>query len=109
MFIALEVSIEVVQLLQPVIARLRRRNRKLAAQLDESSTSAPLNLAEGCKRAGGDQLHHYRVAAGSAYEARTTVRVARSAGHLDGLDLTELHAAMDRQGALLHRLLYPRR
>jgi four helix bundle protein len=104
MFIALEVSIEVVELLQPVIARLRRRDSKLAAQLSDSSSSAPLNLAEGSQRCGKDQLHHYRIAAGSAREARVTVRVARCAGHLDGLDLAQLDAAMDRQGALLYRL-----
>ena len=104
MFIALEVSIEVVQLLRPVIARLHKRDRKLAAQLSDSSSSAPLNLAEGSQRGGKDQLHHYRIAAGSAREARVTVRVARCAGHLDGLDLTRLDAAMDRQGALLYRL-----
>jgi four helix bundle protein len=104
MFIALEVSIEVVQLLRPVIDRLKKRDRKLAGQLADSSSSAPLNLAEGSQRKGGDQLHHYRIAAGSAREARVTVRVARCAGHLDGLELTRLDALMDRQGALLYRL-----
>jgi four helix bundle protein len=104
MFIALEVSIEVVQLLRPVIARLHKRDKKLAVQLSDSSSSAPLNLAEGSQRGGKDQLHHYRIAAGSAREARVTVRVAQCAGHLDGLDLTRLDAAMDRQGALLYRL-----
>ena len=104
MFIALEVSIEVVQLLRPVIDRLKKRDKKLAVQLSDSSNSAPLNLAEGSQRSGGDQAHHYRIAAGSAREARVTVRVARCAGHLDGLDLTRLDAAMDRQGALLYRL-----
>ena len=104
MFMALEVSIEVVELLRPVIARLRKRDKKLAVQLSDSSNSAPLNLAEGSQRAGADQLHHYRVAAGSAKEVRITVRVARCTGHLDGLDLARLDAAMDRQGALLYGL-----
>ena len=74
MFIAMQVSHEVVRMLRPVVAQLQVRDRDLASQIRRAATSAVLNLAEGEKRAGKDQTHHYRVAAGSAGEAR----VARS-------------------------------
>ena len=75
MFIALDVSLAWVESLVPIAAAIRKHNRKLAVQLDDSSSSVPLNLAEGSKRRGGDQLYHYGIAAGSLFEARTTVRV----------------------------------
>ena len=67
-----------------------------------------LNLAEGAQRRGKDQVHHFRIAAGSASEARTALEVSRGLGWLDGLDLGEVESLFDRQAALLYRLLNPR-
>jgi len=109
MFIALSVSVSVTNALRPVVQRLERRNPAMARQLVNAATSVALNLAEGAQRRGKDQTHHYRIAAGSASEARTALEVSRGLGWLDGLDLTELESLLDRQAALLYRLLNPAR
>ena len=109
MFIALQVSIEVVRALRPVLERLKRHDKSLADQLQRSMTGVALNLAEGAQRRGKDQTHLYRVAAGSAAEARIAVELGAALGHLDGIDVVAAGALLDRQAAVLHRLLHPRR
>lgn len=109
MFIALNLSLSVIKALQTIIQRLERRNPAMARQLVNAASSAALNLAEGAKRRGKDQVHHYRIAAGSASEARVAVEVSRSLGWLDGLDLSDIDALFDRQAAVIYRLVNPRR
>jgi four helix bundle protein len=75
-FHALEVSLELVHSLHGVLAKLRTRSRKLSGQLEDALVSVPLNISEGRRRAGRDRLHHWRIAAGSAEETRTCLRVA---------------------------------
>jgi four helix bundle protein len=101
-FIAYQVSLEAVRLLKPIIAAVRRHDAKLAEQLRESGSSAPLNLAEGRRRRGGDRTYHYRVAAGSTAEARATIDVAEALGYLDGqaAEAAAAWAALDRVLAL---------
>jgi len=109
MFIALDVSLSLIKTLRPIIQRLERRNPAMAKQLVNAASSVALNLAEGSQRRGKDQPHLYRIAAGSASEARTAVQVSRSLGWLDGLDLREIDELFDRQAAVLYRLLNPKR
>jgi len=109
MFIALSVSVEVIHSLRPVMNALRTRDAALSDQLQRAATSVSLNLAEGAKRTGRDQLHHYRIAAGSCAEARAALAVAAAWGHLDGVDLAAALALLDREAALLHRLTHRRR
>ncbi len=108
MFIALSVSVAVIRSLRIVVEALRKRDKDLADQMQRAASSAALNLAEGAKRAGRDQAHHYRIASGSAAEVRTALAVAEAWGHLDGVDLEPSLALLDRQAALLHRLTRPR-
>ena len=99
-FQVLEVSIEMVAAMAPVIARIRRNDRSMADQLRRAAASVPMNIAEGNRRAGRDRLHHFRVAAGSADEVRTGLRVAAA---LDGrvTDTTACLALLDRVLAML--------
>ena len=53
-----------------------------------AADSVPNNLAEGHKRLGRDRIHHFSVAAGSAEEVRTILRVAVAWGDITG-DLSE--------------------
>ena len=109
MFITMQVSHEVVRALRPVVAQLLLRDKDLASQIRRAATSAVLNLAEGEKRAGKDQTHHYRIAAGSASEARVALRVADDWGLVDDVDVAAIDQLMDRQAALLHRLIFRQR
>ena len=109
MFIAQQVSLAVIRGLRPVVTQLLARDKSLADQIRRAATSAVLNLAEGEKRAGKDQTHHYRIAAGSASEARVALRVADDWGLVDDVDVAAIDQLMDRQAALLHRLVFRRR
>jgi four helix bundle protein len=104
MFIALEVSLEVVRSLRVVVDELALRDRDLADQVRRAASSAALNIAEGSKRAGKDQAHHYRIAAGSAAEVRAAIAVGAAWGYFDQERHASLEARLDRQAALLYRI-----
>jgi four helix bundle protein len=108
-FITLSLSLEVIRALRDVIATLKKADKSLAEQVQRAAASAALNLAEGAKRIGKDQMHLYRIASGSAAEVRTALQVAQAFGHLDKLDLSALEELLDRQAALLYRLTVARR
>ena len=108
MFTTLQVSLEVVRQLRPVVTEMKRRDAGLADQLVRAASSVTLNLAEGAKRSGRDQLHHYRIADGSAAEVRAALSLGEAWGHLDGLDLAPVMSLLDRLAALLHRLTHRR-
>ena len=108
MFTTLHVSLEVVRQLRSVVGELKRRDAGLADQLARAASSVTLNLAEGAKRNGRDQLHHYRIADGSCAEVRAALSLGEAWGHLEGLDLAHLMSLLDRLAALLHRLTHRR-
>jgi four helix bundle protein len=91
-----------------VVDALGRSDRGLADQIRRAATSAALNVAEGTKRNGRDRTHHYRIAAGSAAEARAALAVGAAWGHIDATRHQAVDALLDRQAALLHRLIHPR-
>jgi four helix bundle protein len=103
-FHALEVSLELVRSLRGVLAKLRTRSRKLSGQLEDALISVPLNIGEGRRRAGRDRLHHWRIAAGSAEETRTCLRVAEALGILEWQELEAPLELIDRVLAMLWRL-----
>jgi len=108
MFIALSVSVSIIGSLRDVVATLRTRDPDLADQLRRAASSVALNIAEGAKRAGRDQLHFYRIASGSVAEVRAALLVADAWGHLEGVELSATRELLDRQAALLYRLLHRR-
>ena len=107
-FDALEVSIQLATALRAPLEALRRHDRDLAEQARRATTSVALNLAEGARRAGRDRLHCYRIAAGSAAEVHTALRVAVAWGYLDEATLRAALALLDRELAMCHRLTVPR-
>ena len=108
MFIAHQVSIEVVKALRPLVAVLKPQDKDLADQILRAASSVALNLGEGSKREGRDRGYHYRIAAGSCAEVRSALQVASGWGYLDGLDLSAIESLLDREAALLYRLAHPR-
>jgi four helix bundle protein len=103
-FDALEIALQLIGTLKPLVAAVGKHDKDLADQLRRAATSVALNLSEGRERAGRDQQHFWRIAAGSVQESRTCLRVALQWGHLDGADLSEALALLDRLGAITWRL-----
>jgi four helix bundle protein len=75
-FEALEVAMELVTVLREPLAHIGRHDRDLEAQLRRAAASIALNIAEGAQRACKDRLQQYPIAAGSAAEAQTALRIA---------------------------------
>jgi four helix bundle protein len=108
-FIALDVSLELITVLQPVLAKIARRDPRLADQAREASQSNTLNLAEGSERVGRDQLRFYRTSLASVTEVRGALLVALASGYVTRADLAPVEPVLDRSRALDWGLVHRRR
>ncbi|HEY2510790.1 MAG TPA: four helix bundle protein [Polyangiaceae bacterium] len=103
-FIVLEVAIQAIEKLRPVVAQIRRADRDLGEQLRRALSSIALNIAEGNQSDGGNRLARFSTAAGSNQECRAALRVAVAWGYVEHADIADGEALLDRVAALLHRL-----
>ena len=103
-FDALEVALLLVGALREPLEEIRRREGNLADQARRAATSVALNISEGSRRTGRDRSHLFKVAAGSASEAETALRIAEAWGYLDRGSLVPIYQLLDRLGAMLYRL-----
>ena len=86
------------------MATIRRHSGKLASQLHDAASSVAANVAEGNRRVGKDRAHLFRIAAGSADETRTHLRVAEAWGYVTMQDIEPCLRLADRELAMLWRL-----
>ena len=107
MFIAYEVSLEVIKSLRSVVPQIERNDRDLADQLKRAASSVALNLSEGQRSLKGNKGKHYSIAHGSANEVRGALQTALAWGWIE--DASEPLRHLDRLLALLWRLTHPRR
>jgi four helix bundle protein len=70
MFIAHDVSLDLIRELRALMPAIQRFDRDLATQLRTAATSVTLNLSEGQRSGGGNQRRHYEIAHGSANEVK---------------------------------------
>ena len=106
MFVAMEMSVVVVEKLVPVEAKIKRCSAQLANQIQRASESVALNLAEGRWRSAGDQRRHYEMAAGSASEVTMALRIAVAKRYVSKEDLVEVEGPLDQVRAMLYRLTH---
>ena len=107
-FETLELSLEIVRKLRPIVAIIQAHDRKLAEQIRASGSSSPLNLAEGNRRTGKDKFHLWRVASGSADETQTCLRVAEAWGYVSSRQIDEVLRMSDRLLAMIWNLTHPK-
>ena len=100
-FHVLEVALELVRVVAPLLDRL---DPDLRQQVRKALASAPGNIAEGNRRAGRDRTYHFRVAFGSADEVRVHLRTAEAFGYLGAGEIAEPVEIADRVCAMLYRL-----
>ncbi|MCE9578269.1 MAG: four helix bundle protein [Deltaproteobacteria bacterium] len=103
-FRAYDQSLEAIRLARAPLARIRRADRSLADQLQRAAASVALNLAEGARRRGRDRAHFYRIAAGSAAEARGCFDIAVAFGAVETAEVAEAWRAFDAVVAMLYPL-----
>ena len=101
-FDALEVALEAVR----EVAGIEKLvgDADLARQMRRAVVSVALNLAEGNRRRGRDRLQLFRVAAGSADEVVTALRIAEALGSVNAEQVAPSLALLDRVLAMTWRL-----
>jgi len=107
-FIAREVSLEVIVSLRHLVTQIERNNRDLADQIKRAASSVVLNLAEGQRSMKGNKAKHYSIAHGSANEVFAALRTAEAWGWLGEGAAADALGKLDRLLALLWRLTHPR-
>ena len=107
-FETFDIAIEFITALKPAVAAIATHDRDLADQLKRAASSVPLNISEGARRVGRDRLHSFRIAAGSAAEARAALAVAQAWGYVNSETYSAASTLADRVLAMLWRLTHPR-
>jgi four helix bundle protein len=102
--LVLDLAISAIEVLRPIVARIREHDRDLGEQLRRSLSSCALNLAEGNRSQGGHRVSRFSTAAGSNAESRTALRVAVAWGYVDAHAIEAGDALLDRVAAMLYRL-----
>ena len=96
MFIAYDVSKQLITKLRGTVAVILQTGPDLGDQLRRAATSVLLNLAEGQKSSNGNKLRHYKIAQDSAQEI---------GGALDAAEAWGIIIACEEERVLLDRLL----
>ena len=107
-FDALEVALDLITLMRPVVERIRQMDRELAAQLKNAATSIASNISEGARRLGKDRIHLWSIAAGSAAEVRTQLAIAVAWGDIEQQAIASALDRVDRILAMLWRMTHRR-
>jgi len=108
-FDALDLARHAAILVLEAVRRSPPTLRSLTDQTVRAATSAALNLAEGAGRHGRDRVHFWRIAYGSALEARTALEILTATGSVDADAAARADALLDRVAAMAWRLVHPRR
>jgi four helix bundle protein len=97
-FIVADLSIELAEAVEPLLARIKARDKNLEDQIRRAVESIALNIGEGQYNDPGTRRARYFTAAGSAGETMAALRIAmawRLVSRSDG----------ERAVALLRRIL----
>lgn len=97
-FIVLELSIELAEAVQPLLPRIKARDKNLEDQIRRAVESIALNIGEGAYNDPGTRRSRYFTAAGSAGETMAALRIAMAWGIVSRND-------GERPVALLRRIL----
>jgi four helix bundle protein len=108
-FDAHDVARDAAILVLELVRRTPPALRALTDQTVRAVTSVALNLAEGAGRRGNDRLHHWRIAYGSALEARTALELLVATGSVDAEAAAAADDLLDRVAAMAWRLVHPNR
>ena len=101
-FHVLEVALELVRVVAPLVARM---DPDLRRQVRKALASVPANVGEGNRRVGRDRGYLFRVALGSADEVRVHLRTAEAFGYLGAGEIAAGVELADRVCAMLYRLI----
>ena len=99
-----ELSIQLIEILRPLVGRIKGRDKALADQLMRAASSVALNIGEAQHSDPGNRRARLFTAAGSANESLMAVRVAIAWGYLSPNEGRATVALLDRILAILWRM-----
>ena len=99
-----ELSIELIEVLAPLMPRIKQRDKSLADQLSRAASSIALNLGEAELSDPGNRKARLFSAAGSANETLTALQVAVAWRHLPARDAEQAKGLGRRIVAILWRM-----
>jgi len=97
-------SIELIEVLRPLVPRVRQRDKSLADQITRAASSVALNIGEAEHSDPGNRRARFFTAAGSASETLMAVKVAVAWGYFATRDGEAAVALLRRILAMLWRL-----
>lgn len=99
-----QIALETITALRPLMPRIRRHDRSLAAQLTRAASSTVLNIGEAEYSDPGNRRARLHSAAGSASEVRSALAVALAWGYVAEQQVRPAAERLDRVIAMLWRL-----
>ena len=102
----LDVALEAIELLRPIVARIKKHDRNLARQLTDAANSSVLNTGEGALSDAGTRRSRYQSAAGSANEVRVGILAAIRWGYVTEGASAQALSHYDRIVAMLYKLTH---
>lgn len=97
-------SIQLIETLQPLIPRVRQKDKSLADQITRAASSIALNIGEAELSDPGNRRTRFFAAAGSAGETLTAVKVAVAWRYFGAQEGAVAVALLRRIIAILWRL-----
>lgn len=97
-------SFELIEVLAPLVPRIKQRDRSLADQLTRAANSIVLNIAEAQHSDPGNRRARLFTAAGSASETLAAVKLAIAWRHLPAREADAVERLLNRILAILWRM-----
>ena len=102
----LNVALDAIELLRPIVVRIKKHDRSLARQITDAANSSVLNTGEGALSDAGTRRSRYQSAAGSANEVRVGVLAAIRWGYITQGASAQVLDHYDRIVAMLYKLTH---
>jgi four helix bundle protein len=101
-----EVAIQLIEVLRPLVPRIKARDRALADQVTRAASSVALNIGEGNYSDPGNRRARFFTAAGSANEVRLALRIAASWGMCPSAEVESAQLLIKRILSMLWKLTH---
>ncbi|MES1185945.1 MAG: four helix bundle protein [Myxococcales bacterium] len=101
-----EAAIQLIEVLRPLVLRIKARDRGLADQLMRAASSVALNIGESNYSDPGNRRARLFTAAGSANETRMALRVAAGWEHCSASEAEAAQALIQRILRMLWKLTH---
>ncbi|HEY6727787.1 MAG TPA: four helix bundle protein [Polyangiaceae bacterium] len=102
----LNLALDAIELLRPIVIRIKKHDRNLARQITDAANSNVLNTGEGALSDPGTRRSRYQSAAGSANEVRVGILAAVRWGYVSDAASAQVLSHYDRIVAMLYKLTH---